>query len=73
MQDSEGEGKTQEGGVHSARPRGKALLADERGGGVGAGVPASGGVGTVSGSTIGLGRDRNGWMPNSTSLSLPLP
>src|SRR4029077_15745403 len=33
---------------------------------------AASGGGGVGGTTVGLARLRNGWMPNWTSLSLPL-
>jgi hypothetical protein len=54
-------------------PRGSYYLLSSGAVGAGTGVPASGGVVTGGGTTVGLGRVRNGWMPNSTSLSLPLP
>ena len=67
-------GTTGKGGVHLARPPGGSYLLPGRVvmAEAGAGVPGSG-AGVVGGTTVALGRARNGWMPNSTSLSLPLP
>jgi hypothetical protein len=67
-------GTTGKGACTWHAPRGGSYLLPGRVvmAGEGAGVPGSG-AGVVGGTTVALGRARNGWMPNSTSLSLPLP
>ena len=65
--------KARTGACSRHAPKGRVYLLPGRVEEAGTGVPISVGVGTVDGSTVGLGRVRNGWMPNSTSLSLPLP
>lgn len=55
--------------MRSARPRGGCYLFGRVVAGAGSGVPGSG-AGVVG---VVLERERNGWTPNSTSLSLRMP
>ena len=70
----EARGRTRKGACtwHAPREDFYLLLGGGVARGAGAGVPNAG-AGVVGGTTVALGRVRSGWMPNSTSLSLPLP